>query len=57
MNKKPLSPFQQALLDAQMEQWKDIPSEEEIEITLSEEFQEKGKKLISKTKRKKSWNV
>ena len=57
MNKKPLSPFQQALLDAQMEQWKDIPSEEEMEITLSEEFQEKGNKLISKTKRKKSWNI
>lgn len=57
MNKKSLSPFQQALLDAQMEQWKDIPSEEEMEITLSEEFQEKGKKLISKTKRKKSWNI
>lgn len=50
MNKKPLSPFQQALLDAQMEQWKDIPSEEEMEITLSEEFQEKGNELIRRTK-------
>ena len=57
MNKKPLSPFQQALLDAQLEQWKDIPSEEEIEITLSEEFQANKNKLIRQAKQKKVGNA
>ncbi len=57
MNKKPLSPFQQALLDAQMEQWKDIPSEKEMEITLSAEFQKKGNELICQAKQRKPRNV
>lgn len=51
MNKKSLSPFQRALLDAQLEQWKDIPSEKEMEITLSAEFQKKGNEMICRTKR------
>ncbi len=57
MRNKKLSPFQQALLDAQMEQWKDIPSEKEIEITLSAEFQEKGKEMICQAKRMRARRV
>jgi len=56
LNKKPLSPFQQALLDAQMEQWKDIPSEKEIEIPLSPEFEKKGSELLRGAKRRKNRN-
>lgn len=56
MNKKPLSPFQQALLDAQLEQWKDVPSEKEIEIPLSPEFEEKGNELLRGAKPRKTWH-
>ena len=50
MSKKTLNPFKQALLDVQLEKWKDIPSENGLSLTFSEEFEKNGRKLISKTK-------
>lgn len=51
MPKTELRPFEQALLDAALEEFTDIPSEEEINLTFSEEFEEAGAELVEKARR------
>lgn len=51
MPKTELRPFEQALLDATLEEFEDIPSEEEIDLTFSSEFEEKGEQLVMKSRR------
>lgn len=51
MPKTELGPFEQALLDAALEEFADIPSEEEISLTFSEEFEEAGAELVEKARR------
>lgn len=46
---KQLSEFQKALLDAALEDYADIPAEEEIDLTISPEFDSRARKLISQT--------
>ena len=46
MSEKPLSLFQQALLEIQLEKFKDIPAENEINLTPSEIFEKKSRALI-----------
>ncbi len=42
--------FKRALLETQLEKWRDIPAENEIAIELSEEFRKKGRALIRQVK-------
>ena len=51
MNKKPLTPFQRALLEVQLEQWRDVPAEKDIDLQPSKEFAKKSRKLIEDAKR------
>lgn len=52
---KTRTPFKQALLDAVLEEFVDIPdSEDEIDVTFSPAFLEKSQRLIRNTERK-SW--
>lgn len=52
---KTRTPFKQALLDAVLEEFADIPdSEDEIDVTFSPAFLEKSQRLIRNTERK-SW--
>lgn len=46
---KQLSEFQRALLDAVLEDYADIPAEEEIDLTFSPEFESRAQTLISRT--------
>ena len=49
-NKKALSDFQSALLNATLDNFADIPCENEIEIELSPAFESRSSELIRKTK-------
>ena len=51
MNENTLSPFKRALLEAQLEQWRDLPAEKDIDLQPSKEFDEKSRKLIEDAKR------
>lgn len=51
MPKTELRPFEQALLDAALEEFADIPSEEETGLEFSEEFEEAGAELVEKARR------
>ena len=46
MEKKKLPAFKQALLDATLEEFRDIPSEEEIDLEFSEEFEAWAQELL-----------
>ena len=53
MSKKTMTPFEQALLDATLEEFSDIPDhEEEIDVTFSKAFVEKSERLIQNMQRK-----
>ena len=53
MSKKTMTPFEQALLDATLEEFSDIPDhEEEIDVTFSIAFVEKSERLIQNMQRK-----
>lgn len=53
MNKKTITPFEQALLDATLEEFADIPDDEgEIAVTVSPAFVAKSEKLIHHTQQK-----
>ncbi len=53
MRKKKMTTFEQALLDATLEEFADIPDQEEkIDMTLSPVFTAKAEKLIQNTQRK-----
>lgn len=55
MNKQKMTPFEQALLDASLEEFADIPdNEDEINVTFSPVFTAKAEKLVRNTQRK-SW--
>lgn len=55
MNKQKMTPFEQALLDACLEEFADIPdNEDEINVTFSPVFTAKAEKLVRNTQRK-SW--
>lgn len=43
-----MTTFKQALLDANLEEFRDIPTEKEIDLEISPRFQEKGEELIRK---------
>lgn len=51
MSKTKLTPFEQALLDACLEEFADIPAEEEIALEPSESFSEKSAALIAQARR------
>lgn len=51
MHKTELKPFEQALLDTSLEEFADIPAEEELELELSAAFEEKGAELIARVRR------
>lgn len=51
MKKTTLTPFEQALLDVNLEEFEDIPAENEINMELSSQFQAKVDKLIRRTNR------
>lgn len=51
MPKTKLKPFEQALLDASLEEFANIPSEVEINLKLSDAFSEKGEELIAQVRR------
>ena len=56
MSKKTMTPFEQALLDVTLEEFSDIPdNEEEIDVTFSKAFVEKSERLIQNTQRK-TWH-
>ena len=50
MTKSKLTPFKQALLDVQLEQWQSVLTEEDTDFQPSEAFQEKSRKLIENAK-------
>lgn len=55
MNKQKMTPFEQALLDATLEEFADIPEDEDkIDVTFSPAFTAKAEKLVRNTQRK-SW--
>jgi len=49
--KTELKPFEQALLNASLEAFADIPSEEELDLELSDAFVEKGEELVARVRR------
>lgn len=51
MDKRRLKPFEQALLDATLEAFADIPSEETIELDFSHGFLKRGEALIAQSRR------
>lgn len=51
MKKTTLTPFEQALLDVNLEEFEDIPAESEINLELSSQFQAKADELIRRTYR------
>ena len=52
MNKQKMTPFEQALLDATLEEFADIPEDEDkIDVTFSPAFTAKAEKLIRNTQR------
>lgn len=55
MSKNTLTPFKQALLDATLEEFADIPDEDEIETAFSEKFISETSRLVQNSKRK-SWH-
>lgn len=54
VSKKKLTVFQQALLDTALEEFKDIPAEEDIDVTPSPKFTAWTEDLIRKSRRR-SW--
>ncbi len=55
MNKHKMTAFEQALLDATLEEFADIPDDEgKIDVTFSPAFTAKAEKLVRNTQRK-SW--
>lgn len=52
MKNKALTPFEQALLDANLEQFQNIPPENEIDLELSPDFLATGEKMIRDVERK-----
>lgn len=44
--------FKQALLDAALEEFRDIPAEKDIDLEFSAEFEEMGRRLLEKPQRK-----
>lgn len=53
MNRKTMTPFEQALLDATLEEFSDIPdNEEELDVTFSPAFIARSETLIQNTQRK-----
>lgn len=57
MAKTEWKPFEQALLDAALEEFADIPAEDEIDLEFSEEFEEAGAALVAQTRRGKTPGV
>lgn len=51
MSKSKLTPFEQALLDACLEEFADIPAEEEIALEPSETFTKKSEALIAQARK------
>ena len=51
MSKTEWTQFEQALLDANLEEFADIPAEDAIDLTLSEEFELEGMALLEKARR------
>lgn len=51
MKKNTLTPFEQALLNVNLEEFEDIPAESEINLELSPQFQAKADELIRRTYR------
>jgi hypothetical protein len=51
MSKTEWTQFEQALLDANLEEFADIPAEDAIDLTLSEEFELEGMDLLEKARR------
>lgn len=58
MNKQKMTPFEQALLDAALEEFSDIPDKDaEIEVTFSPAFVAKSERLLQHTRQKSWWHV
>ena len=57
MAKTEWKPFEQALLDAALEEFADIPAEDEIDLEFSEEFEEAGAALVAQARRGKTPGV
>ncbi|MGN0999077.1 MAG: DUF4367 domain-containing protein [Faecousia sp.] len=53
MSKTEWKPFEQALLDAVLEEYAGIPSEEEIDIAFSSQFEEKNPSFVQKSRSRK----
>lgn len=51
MKKTTLTPFEQALLDVNLEEFMDIPAEQDIEMEFSPAFQVKAQELVRKSER------
>lgn len=52
MEKMKQQAFKQALLDAALEEFKDIPAEKDIDLELSAGFEEMGRRLLEKPQKK-----
>ena len=48
MKKRALPAFEQALVDCVLEEFKDVPAEDQIEMTFSPSFEVKAQKLVQK---------
>lgn len=51
MSKTEWTQFEQALLEANLEEFADVPAEDSIDLTLSEEFELEGLELVEKARR------
>lgn len=51
MKKRTLRPFENALVDCVLEEFKDVPAEDEIDMTFSPAFEAKAQELIRKSER------
>lgn len=51
MKKTTLTPFEQALLDANLEEFMDVPTEQDIDMEFSPAFQVKAQELVRKSER------
>lgn len=52
MEKMKQQAFKQALLDAALEEFRDIPAEKDIDLELSEEFEAMGRQLLERPEKK-----
>lgn len=51
MKKRTLRPFEQTLVDCVLEEFKDVPAEDQIDMTFSPAFQVKAQELVRKSER------